>query len=98
MTDGGVASAAEAFLLFALHSPKVTVFGEPTARMIDYQNVSISPSGAPGSGLYLGYPTTAASSELPRGGLNRTGIVPHVRLDLAGVDPIAAILERYGGV
>ena len=95
LTDGGVASAAEAFLLFALHSPKVTLFGEPTAGMIDYQNVSIVPIGCPGSSVYLGYPTIAASSELPRGGLNRTGIVPHVRLDLSRVDPIAAILHHY---
>lgn len=95
LTDRGVASAAEAFLLFALHSPKVTVCGERTWGMIDYQNVSIVPIGCPGSGLYLGYPTIAASSELPRGGLNATGIQPHVRLDLSRVDPVAAILDHY---
>jgi hypothetical protein len=95
LTDHRVASAGEAFLLFALHSPRVTTFGERTWGMIDYQSVSVIPVGCPGSGLYLGYPTIAASRRLPVGGLNRTGIAPDVPLDLEHGDPIEKILAYY---
>ena len=97
VTDGAVGSAAEAFLLHALHSPRATTFGEPTRGMIDYQNVGLVPVGCPGSGLYLGYPTIAASADLPEDGINATGILPHVPLDLSGVDAIEEILAHYGG-
>lgn len=96
LTDRNVASAGEAFVLFALHSPRVTTFGQPTWGMIDYQNAVIVPLGCPGSGLYLGYPTIAASRDLPKGGLNHTGIVPDVPLDLSRGDPILEIIDHYG--
>lgn len=97
LTDRGVASAGEAFLLFALHSPRVTTFGEPTWGMIDYQNVSVVPLGCPGSGMLLGYPTIASSRHLPKGGLNATGIVPDVPLDLARGDVITEVIAHYAG-
>lgn len=97
VTDRAVGSAAEAFVLFALHSPRVTTFGEPTRGMIDYQNVGIVPVGCPGSGLYLGYPTIAASADLPLDGINATGLIPHVPLDLSRVDAVDEILAHYGG-
>lgn len=95
LVDGGVGSAAEAFLLFALHSPRVTVFGEPTWGMIDYQNVGIVRVGCPDAGLLLGYPTIAASAALPEGGLNATGILPHVELDAADPTSIQRVRDHY---
>jgi hypothetical protein len=95
LTDRGVASAGEAFLLQTLHSPRVTTFGERTWGMIDYQNVAVVRVGCPESGIFLGYPTIAASPSLPAGGLNKTGIVPEVPLDLSRGDPIASILRYY---
>jgi hypothetical protein len=96
LQDGGSGSAAEAFILFALHSPRVTTFGAPTRGMIDYQNVGIVRVGCPDSDLLLGYPTIAASPELPEGGLNATGILPDVEMPVEG-DMVGRVVASYGG-
>ena len=94
LQDGGSGSAAEAFVLFARHSSRVTTFGEPTRGMIDYQNVGIVRVGCPEDGLLLGYPTIAASASLPEGGLNATGILPDVEMDVTG-DVVGRVLRFY---
>ncbi|MGD8496798.1 MAG: S41 family peptidase [Gemmatimonadales bacterium] len=96
LQDGGSGSAAEAFILFALHSRRVTTFGAPTRGMIDYQNVGIVRVGCPDAGLLLGYPTIAASAELPEGGLNATGILPDVEMGVDG-DMVGRVVEYYEG-
>lgn len=96
LQDGGSGSAAEAFILFALHSPRVTTFGAPTRGMIDYQNVGLVRVGCPDAGLLLGYPTIAASAELPEGGLNATGILPDVPMSVDG-DMVGRVIAYYGG-
>ena len=39
--DGAVVSAGEAFVLNAMKNEKVTLFGENTGGVIDYQSVTI---------------------------------------------------------
>lgn len=94
LQDGGSGSAAEAFVLFARHSPRVTTFGQPTRGMIDYQNVGIVRVGCPEDGLLLGYPTIAASASLPEGGLNAAGIQPDVGMDATG-DVVGGLVRYY---
>jgi hypothetical protein len=95
LVDRGVVSAGEAFLLSAMRNTKVTVFGENTGGVIDLQNVRIVRLACRGRGLLLGYPTIAASAELPDGGLNAIGIAPDVRIPAGVEDPIAFILSHY---
>lgn len=95
LVDRMTVSAAEAFVLRAMRSEKVTLFGEPTGSSIDYQSVSIVRFGCREAGLYLGYPTVVGSDELPRGGVRPTGIVPDVLLDPREPDPVARVLEHY---
>jgi hypothetical protein len=64
--------------------------------MIDYQNVGIVRVGCPDSDLLLGYPTIAASPELPEGGLNATGILPDVEMPVEG-DMVGRVVASYGG-
>jgi hypothetical protein len=82
LMDRGVASAGEAFVLQARRSTKVTLFGENTYGIIDYQSVNIVSLACRARGTLFGYPMIAASSTLPVDGLNREGIPPDVR----GVD------------
>jgi hypothetical protein len=94
LVDRGVVSAAEAFLLSALESTKVTVFGENTGGVIDLQNVRLVRLACERRGLLLGYPTIAASAALPEGGLNATGIAPHVRFERDERQPLVRILQH----
>ena len=95
LVDRGVVSAGEAFLLSAMRNTKVTVFGENTGGVIDLQNVRIVRLACRGRGLLLGYPTIAASANLPADGLNATGIAPHVRIPHTVEDPIAFIIGHF---
>ena len=74
--DGGVVSAGESFVLEAVRSPRVTLSGEPTAGVHDYQNVRIVAVGSGDFRYLLGYPTIAGHPGFPDAGINRTGIVP----------------------
>ncbi len=89
ITDRGTVSAAEIIVLYALQSPRATVFGEPTAGALDYENASIIPL-SPGEPRWaLGYGTITRTADLPRGGMRGRGIPPQVPLDLAKVaDPV----------
>lgn len=95
LTDRMTVSAAEAFVLRAMRSRKVTLFGEPTGSSIDYQNVGIVGFGCREAGLYVGYPTIIGSDRLPEGGVRPTGIVPDVPLDADAADPVAGIIRHY---
>ena len=105
LIDGAVVSAGETFVLNAMKNQKVTLFGENTGGVIDYQSVTIvNLLSCPSLGLYLGYPTSAASSRLPVGGINSTGIPPDVRIASQVRDlherfsgPIAVCLEQSRG-
>ncbi|HSH44480.1 MAG TPA: S41 family peptidase, partial [Longimicrobiales bacterium] len=92
LVDGGVVSAGEALVLDAMRSERVTVYGENSGGAIDYQNVRLVWLGCPERGLLLGYPTVAASARLPEGGLNATGIAPHVRIPGSVDDWVAYVM------
>jgi hypothetical protein len=94
VVDRGTVSAAEAFLLQAMRSTRVTTFGEPTAGALDYQTVSIVPILANEPRWRLGYPTITAHPDLPVGGVRGKGIRPDVAVDLArAADPIGRVAD-----
>src|SRR6185437_5262183 len=41
LADRGTVSASEVLVVYALQSPRATVFGEPTAGALDYESASI---------------------------------------------------------
>lgn len=94
LMDRGVASAGEAFLLQARRSTKVTLFGQSSAGMIDYQSVTIVRLACRPAGNLLGYPVIAASPTLPKDGLNAKGIPPDVEMP-AGTDDVVAWVTTY---
>lgn len=94
VVDGAVVSAGEAFVMMVRPLAKVTIFGENTGGMIDYQSVWMRRIGCPSVGLMIGYPRFAASADLPRGGVNATGIAPDVRIP-RNVDPIRFIAGYF---
>ena len=85
-----VVSAAEAFILEALRSPRVTLFGEPTVGVLDHGNVNIVPIRPGERRWYLGYPTVIANDSVPARGIRGRGIVPMVPLDVRPADAIRA--------
>lgn len=92
LVDRGTVSAAEAFLMQAMRSTRVTTFGEPTAGALDYQTVSIVPILPNERRWRLGYPTITAHPDLPADGVRGKGIRPDVALALAHEpDPIARV-------
>lgn len=93
--DRNNASAAEAFILDAAVSSRVTLFGENTFGMIDYQNVAITRlESCPAHGFLLGYPVRSSTTVLPEGGHNRTGLIPDVRIP-ASVDDWVGFVAEY---
>ena len=92
--DRGVASAGEAFVLQARRSTKVTLYGDRTAGMIDYQSVMVVRLACRDRGILFGYPMIAASATLPKDGLNARGIQPDERIDPSVVDAIEWTLGR----
>lgn len=77
LADGGCASSCENFLLAARQSGKVTLYGEPTAGVVDYGDVRDTPM--PGGTLVLAHPTTR-TRRLPAVVVDNVGIAPHVRV------------------
>jgi C-terminal processing protease CtpA/Prc len=95
LVDGGTVSAAEAFLVRAMRSTRVTVFGENTSGALDYLSVAIVPFQAePPNRWLLGYPTMAAHADLPAGGIRGKGIEPQVPLDLETEDDVVGKVEE----
>lgn len=77
LIDGECASTTEQFLLEARQSKKVTLFGQPTAGILDYANVRLFllPSGR----CFLSIPTTR-SRRLPNDPIDNIGIAADVRI------------------
>jgi hypothetical protein len=94
IVDRGTVSAAEVLVLHALRSERATVFGEPTAGALDYPSVNVVPFAPDQRRWFLGYPTLAASTSLPEGGMRGRGIVPDVVLDLARIADVVSEVER----
>jgi hypothetical protein len=95
LIDRGTVSAAEAFVLDAWKSKRVTVFGDRSGGSIDYQSVYTVPLACPSRGLILGYPTLGGSEHLPAGGFNAEGIPPDVRIGPEVADAIQFIVNHY---
>lgn len=93
--DGGAVSAAEAFVLEAARSRRVTLFGANTGGVIDYQTVELDRLACPARGLLLGYPTIGASADLPAGALNGVGIAPHVRISSNEADWVGSVVDYF---
>jgi hypothetical protein len=92
LIDRGTVSASEVFVLYALRSPRATVFGEPTAGALDYQSASIVSLSPNEKRWYLGYGTITRGPGLPGGGMRGKGIPPQVRMKLSLVaDPVGAV-------
>jgi C-terminal processing protease CtpA/Prc len=92
LVDRGTVSASEVFVLYALRSPRATVFGEPTAGALDYQSASIVSISPHERRWYLGYGTITRGPGLPVGGMRGKGIAPQVRIQLSAVtDPVAYV-------
>src|SRR5688572_2006122 len=92
VTGRGCASSCEQFVLDAMHSTKVTIFGTGnTAGFLDYGNITYRdlPSGK----RRLGTATTR-SRRLPKRPLDNTGIAPHVMIATEEADPIAFALAH----
>jgi hypothetical protein len=88
-------SAAEAFVLEARGSARVTIFGENTGGSIDYQNVAMFRLGEGLTQHLLGMPTSAAFDEAPTRGFNAAGVP--VDVDLTGeTDWIGAVGRHFG--
>lgn len=74
LLDRHPVSAAEAVLLRARRSEKVTLFGENSGGSIDYQNVCVTGFGNGPLRHLLGFPSIASSDRLPVGGYNRAAL------------------------
>jgi hypothetical protein len=95
LIDRHSVSAAEAVVIGARRSPRVTVFGHNSGGSIDYESVNMVPFGAGAWRYYVGYPVIASSNHLPIGGYNRMGVPVDVPIDLAHDDPYAFIARYY---
>ena len=94
LVDRGTVSASEVFVLYALRSPRATVFGEPTAGALDYQSANIVSWSPNEKRWYLGYGTVTRAPGLPLGGMRGKGIAPQRRLDLKRLDDPIGFVER----
>ncbi len=85
------ASAAENFVLAAEQSSKVTLFGQPTAGIVDYGNVLWydSPSGCRQFGI-----PSIRSARLPQRPLDNIGIQPQVFIPIDIVEKIEFVAEH----
>jgi hypothetical protein len=92
LTGRGCASSCEQFVIDAMYSKKVTVFGtEHTAGMLDYGNIVFTtlPSGLRRLGT-----ATARSRRLPGRPMDKTGVVPQVLIPKEEPDPIRFAIEH----
>jgi hypothetical protein len=94
LVDSRCASSCEQFLLAARQSRKVTIYGWPTAGILDFGNVRRAEM--PGGSLVLFYPTTR-SKRLPAAPVDGVGILPDVPIPAEEPDPIAWVLARMAG-
>jgi hypothetical protein len=91
LTGRGCASSCEQFVIDAMYSKKVTVFGtEHTAGMLDYGNIAYTtlPSGL----RRLGTATTR-SRRLPGRPMDKTGVVPQVLIPKDEQDAIRFAID-----
>ncbi len=91
LIDRNSASSAESFLLTAMQSKKVTVYGENSAGILDYDNVHFF--DIPDDNFNLVIPI-ARSTRLPDHPIDNIGITPTVKIDPQRKDKISFIQEQ----
>lgn len=79
LQDGGVGSAAEAFIYHARQSSNVTTMGEPTRGNIDYMQVSMHKTGCGQNAYWFGYPLYFKAG-LPATSVDDEGYAPDIHL------------------
>ena len=89
--DKECASSTEQFLIFALESPKVVLFGENTAGCIDFSN--IVPAQTPSKNWTLFYPISR-SKRIPSKQIDGHGIEPHFRIDTESKELIDEVVKH----
>ena len=77
LMDRQCGSTTEQFLLLARQSKKVTLFGQPSAGVLDYSNVRLFT--LPSGNCFLAIPTTR-TRRLPKDPIDNIGIAPDVRI------------------
>lgn len=87
LVDKKCAGATEQFLLLAKQSTKVTIYGQPTAGILDYAYMR---STAMPNIPYRLYYATAKSQRLPHKPINPTGIMPHIIFPTENMMELAA--------
>lgn len=88
--DKNCASSTEQFLIFALQSPKVSLFGENTAGCIDFSNVV--PAQTPSGKFTIFYPISR-SKRIPLQQIDGHGIEPHVPMDPGCRDLVSEVVR-----
>ena len=91
LIDRNSASSAESFLLTAIQSKKVLVFGEHSAGILDYGSVQFF--DMPDNNFNLVIPI-ARSTRLPDHPIDNIGITPNIRIEPQRKDKISFIQER----
>ncbi|QHS55145.1 hypothetical protein GWR56_06185 [Mucilaginibacter sp. 14171R-50] len=91
LIDRNSASSTESFLLTAMQSKKVKVYGENSAGILDYGSYQYF--DIPCADLNLVIPI-ARSKRLPQYPIDNTGIAPNVKIDVKERDKIKYIQKR----
>jgi len=90
LIDRNTASSAESFLLNAMQSTKVKIYGENSAGMLDYNNTQYF--DIPCKDLNLVIPI-GRSKRLPEYPIDNIGIKPDIKIDVKEVDKINYIKQ-----
>ncbi len=94
LIDRNTASSAESFLLNAMQSAKVKVYGENSSGMLDYNNVQYFDIPCKDFNLVI---PIGRSTRLPENPIDNIGISPNVKIDAKEpnkIDFIKRIMEK----
>jgi hypothetical protein len=90
LIDRNTASSAESFLLSAMQSTKVKVYGENSAGMLDYNNIQYFDIPCKDFNLVI---PIGRSKRLPENPIDNIGVKPNVRIDAKEKDKINYIIK-----
>lgn len=90
LIDRNTASSAESFLLRAMQSTKVKVYGENSAGMLDYNNTQYFDIPCKDFNLVI---PIGRSKRLPENPIDNIGVKPNIRIDAKENDKINYIIK-----
>jgi C-terminal processing protease CtpA/Prc len=90
LIDRNTASSAELFLLSAMQSTKVKVYGENSAGMLDYNNTQYFDIPCKNFNLVI---PIGRSTRLPENPIDNIGVKPNIRIDQKEKDKINYIIR-----